>query len=110
MNERKLTCIGCPLGCMITVKTENGEIVELTGYTCKRGETYARQEVTNPARTVTTTVRVSGGKKKLVPVKTKGDIPKEKIFECLRELAKVEVEAPVEAGDVILKKYGRDRD
>lgn len=62
MDKRTLTCIGCPLGCTVEVTTENGQILSVTGNTCKRGEDYARKEVTNPTRIVTTTVRVSGGR------------------------------------------------
>ena len=61
METRNLTCIGCPLGCSITVTTENGEIRSVTGHTCKRGETYAREEVTAPRRIVTSTVRAKDG-------------------------------------------------
>ena len=57
MEKRQLTCIGCPLGCQITVTMENGEVKDVAGYTCARGEKYAREEVTNPTRTVTTIVR-----------------------------------------------------
>lgn len=60
MEKRELTCIGCPLGCSITVTLENGEIKDVAGYTCKRGHDYARKEVTNPTRIVTSTVRLTG--------------------------------------------------
>ena len=60
MEKRELTCIGCPLGCSITVTLENGEICDVTGYTCKRGHDYARKEVTNPTSIVTSTVRRTG--------------------------------------------------
>ena len=61
MEERKLTCIGCPMGCPLTVIMNGKEVVGVTGNTCKRGDVYARKEVTNPTRIVTSTVRVSGG-------------------------------------------------
>lgn len=103
MEQKNLTCIGCPLGCQITVKSENGEIVSVNGNTCKRGEDYARKEVTAPARIVTTTVKVSGGNTSVVSVKTKADLPKEMMFDCIRALKEVTVQAPVEIGDVVLK-------
>ena len=103
MEERNLTCIGCPLGCSITVRMEGGSVISVEGNTCKRGDDYARKEVTNPTRIVTTTVRVSGGSEAMVSVKTKSDIPKDKIFDCVRALKNVKVEAPVHIGDVICK-------
>ena len=103
MEERRLTCIGCPMGCPLTVKMEHGEVVSVTGNTCKRGDIYARKEVTNPTRIVTSTVRVTGGSEAMVSVKTKEDIPKGKIFDCVKALKNVEVAAPVHIGDVLVK-------
>ena len=84
MEEKNLICIGCPMGCPLTVKMEHGEVVSVTGNTCKRGDIYARKEVTNPTRIVTSTVRVTGGSEAMVSVKTKEDIPKGKIFDCVK--------------------------
>lgn len=100
---RELTCIGCPMGCPLTVTMEAGEVVSVTGNTCKRGDIYARKEVTNPTRIVTSTVRVTGGEADMVSVKTKEDIPKGMIFECAKALKNVEVPAPVHIGDVLVK-------
>lgn len=103
MEKRELTCIGCPLGCAVTVEMEGGEILSITGNTCKRGEEYARKEVTNPTRIVTSIVRVNGGKIPMVSVKTKSDIPKSKIFDCAKALQNIRVKAPVHIGDVIVE-------
>ena len=102
MEIRNLTCISCPMGCPITVEMDGDEVVRVTGNTCKRGDVYARKEVTDPTRIVTSTVRVIGGKADMVSVKTKEDIPKGKIFDCVKALKGVEVEAPVKIGDVIV--------
>ena len=48
VTTRELTCIGCPMGCPLTVTMEAGEVISVTGNTCKRGDVYARKEVTNP--------------------------------------------------------------
>ena len=103
VTTRELTCIGCPMGCPLIVTMEAGEVISVTGNTCKRGDVYARKEVTNPTRIVTSTVRVSGGDADMVSVKTKEDIPKGKIFECVKALKSVEVPAPVHIGDVLVK-------
>ena len=103
MEIRNLTCISCPMGCPITVEMEGEEIISVTGNTCKRGEVYARKEVANPTRIVTSTVKVRGGAADMVSVKTKEDIPKGKIFECVRALKGVEIEAPVHIGDVVVQ-------
>ena len=103
MEVRNLICINCPLGCALTVETENGQIVSVSGNTCKKGDIYARKEVTAPTRIVTSTVRVTGGAADMVSVKTKTDTPKDKIFECVRALKDIVVSAPVHIGDVILR-------
>ena len=103
MSTRELTCIGCPLGCMITVEMEGNEVVNVTGNTCPRGKAYAEKEVTNPTRIVTSTVCVSGGTAAMVNVKTESDIPKDKIFACVEALKGVEIPAPVKIGDVVLE-------
>lgn len=103
MEKRSLTCIGCPLGCAVTVELNDREILNVTGNTCKRGDDYARKEVTRPMRTVTSTVRITDGVLPVVSVKTKADIPKEKIMDIMQSLKDLSVPAPVHIGDVILK-------
>ncbi|MBQ1749683.1 MAG: DUF1667 domain-containing protein [Lachnospiraceae bacterium] len=102
-EKKNLTCICCPMGCQITVTLDNGEVTDVTGNTCKRGDVYARKEVTNPTRVVTSSVRVSGGRIAMVSCKTAGDIPKGKIYDCCKAIQSIEVQAPVKIGDIILK-------
>lgn len=101
MEVKNLICINCPMGCRLTVEMNGDEVVSVSGNTCSRGDAYARKEVTNPTRIVTSTVKVTDGKSDMVSVKTKEDIPKGKIFECIKELQGVQVQAPVHIGDVI---------
>lgn len=104
MRDQNLTCIGCPLGCSISVSlSNNGEVSKITGNTCKKGEEYARKEVTNPSRVVTSIVKINHGDVNMVSVKTAEDIPKGKIFDCMEALKKVTVTAPVQIGEVIIK-------
>lgn len=103
MEKVKLICIGCPLSCPMEVELAEEGVVSVTGNTCKNGDRYARREVINPVRTVTGSVRVIGGKRRVVSVKTAAEIPKGKLFDCARALKDVEVTAPVRIGDVILE-------
>ncbi len=104
MAIRELTCISCPLGCALRVEVdENGKAVSVSGNTCKRGEEYGRREVTAPVRTVTSTVKVEGGSAPVVPVRTRGDIPKGKIFDCMDEIRLARVKAPAKIGDTVIK-------
>ena len=103
MKKVNLICIGCPLGCPLEVEMEGNEVLTVTGHTCKNGEKYARKELTNPTRIVTSTVRVTGGTLPMASVKTASDIPKDRIFDCVRELQAIDIPAPVAIGDVILE-------
>lgn len=99
---RTLICIGCPNGCLVTVDKNLDGSLSITGNTCKKGEEYARNEVTAPKRTVTSIVRVSGGKNPVVSVKTKEEIPKEKIAACMEEINRTVLKAPVSLGQVVI--------
>lgn len=98
----KLTCINCPMGCSIEV-VKNGEELKVTGNRCKRGEKYAKAEVTNPTRIVTSTVKLIGGTKPVVSVKTASEIPKSLMFKAMDEINSAKVHAPVKIGDIVVK-------
>lgn len=105
MKKTEKICIRCPIGCRLTI-TENktlpsGYLVE--GNTCNKGEKYAIKEMTNPSRIVTSTVKIKNSSIPRLPVKTKGEIPKGKIFECMEIINSIEVTAPIKKGDIIIK-------
>ncbi len=101
MEIKEFICIGCPLGCPLTVRME-GDQIEVSGNTCRRGEEYAKKEVLSPTRIVTSSVRVVGGEIPMVSVKTKEDIPKDRIFDIMKEIRACSVAAPVSIGDVVI--------
>ena len=101
MTEKVITCINCPMGCRMTVKMEGAEILTVTGNTCKRGETYAKQECTEPMRMVTAVVPVEGSPMP-VSVKTRTPIPKAKIQACMQALSGVRLTLPIREKDVVL--------
>lgn len=102
MTTRELTCIGCPMGCALTVTIEHDAVTTVSGNTCPRGDAYARKEVTAPTRIVTSTVHVKDGTSAMVNVKTASDIPKDKIFDCIKAIRNITVIAPVKIGDILL--------
>jgi len=96
-------CINCPLGCRLEVEEgEGGDIIEIRGFTCKRGKTYGEQEHTEPKRMMTTTVAVRGGLWNRLPVKTAKEVPKEQVEAVCTELRRISVEAPMKMGSVVL--------
>ena len=96
---KELTCIVCPRGCRLKVDDD----MNVFGNACPRGEKYAIQELTNPTRTVTSSIRVTNRPYTLVSVKTDQPIPKDKMFEVMEEINKLTVEAPTKIGDIVKK-------
>ncbi|PAB55940.1 molybdopterin oxidoreductase [Anaeromicrobium sediminis] len=90
------------MGCRLDV-IEEKEKYTVLGNKCPRGKDYGVKELTNPTRVVTSTVKIEGGLLNRIPVKTNGDIPKDKVFECMKLLDKIQLKAPVKAGDIVLK-------
>lgn len=99
--EQTITCISCPVGCRMTVTTEDGRFVSVQGNSCKRGAAYAQQECTAPQRMVTAAIPLQGATMPL-SVKTRTPIPKEKIFPCMQALSQLTLSAPIRAGQVVL--------
>ncbi len=95
---KDLICILCPRGCRLQVDDD----LNVTGNFCPRGILYAKTEMTNPTRIITSTVKIKAKNAVRLSVKTAQAIPKGKMFDCMRELDKVMVEAPIRIGDVIV--------
>lgn len=103
MEKRELICIGCPMGCMVTVEMDGNEVRSVSGYTCPRGKTYAEKEVKDPTRIVTSTVKVTGGVRERVACKTASDIPKGKIADVMKDINAACAAAPVRIGDILIE-------
>lgn len=102
MSERVLetVCIRCPVGCHLTVKRVNGEVV-VTGNSCPRGAEYGKQEFTNPMRTITAVYRLSKGG--TLAVRTTKPVEKIKYFEVLKAIHSAPEPKSKKAGDILLK-------
>ena len=101
MSTKIITCIGCPLGCELSVQINNSDI-SVSGQACKIGDTYGKEEATNPRRNIATSIPVDGGDIPMLSVKNNTPIPKEKIFTCVSAIKKVRAKAPIKVGDTIL--------
>lgn len=97
----QIVCITCPKGCTMEV-TMVGEEITVTGNSCKRGEQFAKTELTNPMRTICTTVKTSFSEAPVLPCRVSSDIPKDRIFDCMREINKVAVTERITRGSVII--------
>lgn len=104
MNQKtakhRLLCIVCPEGCEMDIGEEDGDLV-FPRDICRRGQEYARQELYNPCRVLTSTVPIRDGEIAMLPVRTSQAIPKAKLIEAMQQVAHIEEKAPVKIGNVI---------
>ena len=97
---REMTCITCPNGCTLSVEEKDGRIV-VTGNQCPKGEAFAKSELTNPMRTISTTVSTRDPAVPVVPVRVSGEIPTGRIFDVMEAINRLTVTAPVGRGAVL---------
>jgi len=97
----KIICIVCPNGCDLTI-SRDGDAILVTGNKCPKGTEFAITELTNPTRTICSTVRTTFSQVPVLPVRVSSGIPKSRIFEVMGEINKVIVSRPVHRGDVII--------
>lgn len=102
LEKRTLVCIVCPVGCKMEVHTDCNKVEAVSGCKCKRGKDYAITECINPVRTLTSTVTVLEGQFHMAPVKSDKPIPKQLIFECMKEINLHILRAPVKVGDIVV--------
>lgn len=103
MDKQEIICISCPMGCQLEVTRDNSSKgYSVKGNQCMRGEEYGIKEVSNPTRVLTTTVKLKNSHLKRLPVRVDAPIPKELIKSCMKEINRIEVQAPVKAGTVLL--------
>lgn len=93
-------CILCPKGCLLKGEYVNQWII--SGHQCKKGREYGIQEIQNPMRIITTTVKVKGYNRVLLPVKTDGFVPKEKIGEVMKCCRKIVITKSIQVGSIII--------
>ncbi len=99
---RELVCIVCPKGCTMHIDEKDGETI-ITGNTCKRGEKFAISEMTEPKRTICSTVRTSFDEMPVLPVRVSDEIPKDRIFDVMAEINKVCLKERVRRGEPVIK-------
>jgi len=100
--ERSFTCITCPNGCKLKVNID-GDSVNVRGNKCKKGIEFAKNEIFNPTRTLTTTVKTTLQYMPYLPVRTDGDIPKGLIKDAMSILRSMIIDKELNVGDVVVE-------
>ena len=102
-EKKHFTCVICPIGCEIEVELQDSEVACMKGDKCVKGKELVLQELEEPMRILTTTIRIKGAKWAMLPVRTDKPIPKRLLFSVIKELANIELQAPVKISDVIIR-------
>ena len=102
---KKITCIECPKGCILEVEIDGAKIIEIRGNDCPKGIAYAKAEIENPLRILTSSVQAEGLSLKMIPVRTDRPIPKDKLFEGMEEIKLIRIEKELGVGEVIIKDF-----
>ena len=99
---KEFNCIGCPRGCLLRVEEENGEFT-VSGNSCENGRKFAVSEMTEPKRTICSTVKTVFADVPVLPVRVSADIPKDRIFDVMREINSVTVDKRISGGDAVIE-------
>lgn len=99
---KEFNCIGCPRGCLLHVEEDNGEFT-VTGNGCDNGKRFAISEMTEPKRTICSTVRTVFADVPVLPVRVSADIPKDRIFDVMREINSVTLDKRIGCGDAVIE-------
>ena len=96
---KEMICIICPVGCHLMIDDDQ----QIHGNRCPRGLEYAKIELTNPKRMVTSTVKTIHPTIKRLSIKTDRPIQKALIFDLMNALDDVCIDQNTHIGDIIIK-------
>ena len=102
-EKRHFVCVICPIGCEVDVVHDGDRIISMEGNKCKKSEEFVKQELIEPMRVLTTTVRIEGARWPIIPVRTDKAVPKRLFPHIMRQLRRIDLQAPVGMLDVVIK-------
>ena len=102
-GKTHFVCVVCPIGCEIDVVHDGSKIISMAGNKCEKSEQFVSQELIEPMRILTTTVRIDGSRRPVIPVRTDKSVPKRLFHRIMRQLRDVELQAPVNILDVVVR-------
>ena len=105
-DKKHFVCVVCPVGCEIDVVHDGGRIISMEGNKCEKSEEFVSQELIEPMRILTTTVRIQGSKWPVVPVRTDKAVPKRLFPRIMKRLGRTKLQAPVNMLDVVVRDVG----
>ena len=102
-EKKHFVCVVCPMGCEIDVVHDGSKIISMEGNKCEKSEEFVSQELIEPMRILTTTVRIQGARWPVIPVRTDKTVPKRLFPRIMRQLRRIKLQTPVNMLDVVVK-------
>ena len=102
-----MVCLMCPKSCLMSVTDKDNMVVE--NYGCDKGLEYAKKELTDPERLLTSTMRVDLGELPLVSVRSDKPVKKGELKSLIKQLDNIIVPAPVQSGQIVASLLGENK-
>lgn len=102
-EKKHFVCVVCPVGCEIDVVHDGSKIISMEGNKCEKSEEFVSQELIEPMRILTTTVRIQGSRWPVIPVRTDKAVPKRLFPRIMKRLGQINLQAPVNMQDLVVK-------
>ena len=102
-EKKHFVCVVCPIGCEIDVVYEGSKIISMEGNKCEKSAEFVTQELIEPMRILTTTVRIQGSRWAVLPVRSDKAIAKRLFPRIMKQLRRVKLQAPVSMLDVVAR-------
>jgi CxxC motif-containing protein len=102
VEKRHFVCVVCPIGCEIDVVHDGSKIISMEGNRCEKSVEFVSQELIEPMRILTTTVRIQGSRWRVIPVRSDKAVPKRLFPRVMKQLRRITLQAPVNMLDVVV--------
>jgi CxxC motif-containing protein len=102
-EKRHFVCVICPIGCEIDVVHDGDRIISMEWNKCRKSDEFVKQELIEPMRVLTTTVRIQGARWPIIPVRTDKPVPKRLFPLIMSLLRRIKLQAPVGMLDLVVK-------
>jgi CxxC motif-containing protein len=103
VEKRHFVCVVCPIGCEIDVVHDGEKIISMEGNKCEKSEEFVSQELIEPMRILTTTIRIEGARWAVIPVRSDKAVPKRLFPRIMKQLRRIRLQAPVIILNVVVK-------
>lgn len=101
--KKTIICTTCPNGCEITAEYTDRKDFSIEGNRCSRGYEFTLNECFEPKRMFTASVRLKDAYRKMLPLRSDIPVPKELLIEIAKHIKDIEVNAPVDSRQIIVK-------